>query len=182
MVGRAFREFLKPKAWLFVVAPFALINAHGLVWIFGKQVVYKDSFPMFEFCSEFLSLSNLQHLSKVKAFFILLDKDVFLELIAHFLNFDLTKINRLIFLKEFEDLLQLLLTDWSKNLLGIVLPLLLMLFLPRLHLLLEWAYLEQSCLLWMGFVVANDHWLLFLGWRPSRVKGKVWILPAMLFF
>lgn len=92
---------------------------------------------MFEFCSGFLTLSNLQNLSKVKAFFILFDKDVFLELIAHFLNFNLTKINRLIFLKEFEDLLQLLLTDWSKNLLGIVLPLLLMLFLPRLDLLLE---------------------------------------------
>jgi hypothetical protein len=92
---------------------------------------------VFEFCREFLTLPNLQHLSKVKAFFILFDKDVFLELIAHFLNFNLTKINRLIFLKEFEDLLQLLLTDWSKNLLGIVLPLLLMLFLPRLHLILE---------------------------------------------
>ena len=99
---------------------------------------------MFEFCSEFLTLSNLQHLSKVKAFFILFDKDVFLELIAHFFNFDLTKINRLIFFEEFEYLLQLLLTYWSKNLLGIIMSLFLMLFLPRLHLLLERADLEQS--------------------------------------
>ncbi len=98
---------------------------------------------MLELSSKLLALSELQYLSKVEALFILLDKDVFLELKTHFFHLDLTKIYRFVFLKKLEHLLQLLLTDRGERLFNIVPPLLLVLFLPRLHLLLQRSDLEH---------------------------------------